>query len=148
MRHARPPSLRYGAPSSCGQHSRTTWPRRRPCGVGLTAGKAGRFTYSAVSAEGATGLKPGMERSGTPEMGIVCEQALRDLACTSRRHFRFCAPNKRSKGAPERARLSFSPLTFQFSLLTFGVSRGRCASHRNVLQLEARFLVCTRLESR
>jgi hypothetical protein len=47
IRHARPPSLRYGAPSSCGQHSRTTWPRRRPCGVGLTAGKAGRFTYSA-----------------------------------------------------------------------------------------------------
>jgi hypothetical protein len=47
MRHARPPSLRYGAPSSCGQHSQTTWPRRRPCGVGLTAGKAGRFTYSA-----------------------------------------------------------------------------------------------------
>jgi hypothetical protein len=45
MRHARPPSLRYGAPSSCGQHSQTTWPRRRPCGVGLTAGKAGRFTY-------------------------------------------------------------------------------------------------------
>ena len=45
MRHARPPSLRYGAPSSCGQHSRTTWPRRRPCGVGLTTGKAGRFTY-------------------------------------------------------------------------------------------------------
>jgi hypothetical protein len=48
MRHARPPSLRYGAPSSCCQHSRTTWPRRRSCGVGLTAGKAGRFTYSAA----------------------------------------------------------------------------------------------------
>src|ERR1700747_1270100 len=48
MRHAGPPSLRYGALSSCGQHSRTTWPRRWPCGVGLTAGKAGRFTYPGI----------------------------------------------------------------------------------------------------
>jgi len=29
-----------------------------------------------LSAEGATGLKPGVERSGTPGMGIICEQAL------------------------------------------------------------------------
>jgi secondary thiamine-phosphate synthase enzyme len=37
---------RFG--SSSGQHSRTTRPRRRPCGVGLTAGKAGRFTYPGI----------------------------------------------------------------------------------------------------
>ena len=29
----RPPSVRYGAPSSSGQHGRIIWPRRRPCGV-------------------------------------------------------------------------------------------------------------------
>ena len=52
MRHAKPPSLRYGAPWSCGQHSRTSWPRRRPCGVGLAAGKAGRFTYLTPRAHG------------------------------------------------------------------------------------------------
>jgi hypothetical protein len=44
----RPPSLRYGAPSSDGQHSRITWPRRRPCGVGVSY---------LLSAEGAIGLK-------------------------------------------------------------------------------------------
>jgi hypothetical protein len=34
----RPPSLRFGAPWSSVWYSRITWPRPRPCGVGLQPG--------------------------------------------------------------------------------------------------------------
>jgi len=44
--------------------------------LGLAAQQR-QFNEAVIfSAEGATGLKPGVERSGAPGMGMVCEQAL------------------------------------------------------------------------
>ena len=63
--HPRPPSLRYGAPSSGGQHSRIIWPRRRLCGVGVST--RFQFVFSAINT--CSGREPGMLSGRSTQSG-------------------------------------------------------------------------------